>query len=246
MIHDVVLPTEHEPQFKNYTCGAACVVMVLSRWGLKPDQWGVWTDIQANTGTLLRPDNAPWPDGSFPTQRCDQCNDDTWIGADGKVYGNYHCWFTSPEAMAATINALSPSPVAVGYIANGADVLRRLADSISVHGVPAVFTTAPALHWVVAVGFRFDDVQPSGAGFVNWGTKYLTGFYVRNPSDEAVSPDTVCMVTPPRLSGIDGLLTRIVCGPHTGCCPVVAGTGAGASTGGASISRASHHRRGRP
>lgn len=234
MIEDTILSTVHEHQSHAYTCGAACVVMVLSRWGQTLDQGNAWTAIQTNTGTIPRPANAPWRDGSFSTQRCDKCNDDIQIGADGKAYGNYHCWFTSPEAMAATINASSSSQtVAVDYIYDGDETLRRLADSIQKYQVPAVFTKKPSLHWAVAVGFRSDDVQPPGGDFVSWGTKYLTGLYVADPSDLSVPQGTIHMVTPPGLLGFDGLLMSIECGPceRRDHYPIVA-AGSGAASGG--------------
>lgn len=222
MIRDVVLATVHEKQVKNYTCGAACINMVLSQWGKSQAQWAVWSDIQANT-IGSRPLDAYWVDGSFASQLCDQCSKDSCTDTDGQVYGDYRCWFTSPEAMVTTINAASPSPLTLDYIANGPAALHRIADSISLHQVPAVLTTSPSLHWVVAVGIQYDDVLPTSVGFENWGSNYLTGFYVGNPDDPAMPQGTIHMVTPPGLIGASGLLMRIECGTHKGACPIVSG-----------------------
>ncbi len=230
MIAELVLPTTHEEQTLNYTCGSACINIVLSRWGKQRVQSNVWIDVQANTSSV-RPANARWVTGSFATQACDKCSEDTQTDTDGTVYGDYHCWFTSPEAMATTINASSPSPVAVDYIADGLDTIRRLADSITL-GVPAVFTTLPSLHWVVAVGYQYDDVQPAtGTPSVSWGAKFLTGIYVRNPSQASSPTGTVQMMTPPGLLSLEGLLMSIECGPRNGQYPVVAGVAVNQTSG---------------
>lgn len=237
MLHDDVLPVVREEQQFFYTCGAACINIVLSHWGKNRVQLTVWQDIQANTGTINRPGDAQSDAGSFATQYCDLCSPAITTGADGKQYGDYNCWYTTPEAMAATLNASSPVPVTVDYIADGADAIRRLAESIATFDVPAVFTTLPALHWVVAYGYQYDDVMPPAPVPPLWNSQYITGIYVHNPTLTAApaGPQTVQMVTP---HGLSGLLMSIQCGTPTrvGQHPVVGGAaaiaGGGSGTGG--------------
>ena len=74
--------------------------MVLSFWDKQQPQADLWEAIKTNTGTKTRPADAPLDDGSFKAQHCDSC------GA-----GSYHCWYTTPEAMEATINDSAPDTV---------------------------------------------------------------------------------------------------------------------------------------
>jgi hypothetical protein len=211
MLRDFVVPVVREDQLFSYTCGAACTNIVLSHWGKNGAQLTVWQDIQAKTGTVNRPADALSEPGSFPTQHCDLCSSAVITGGDGKQYGDYHCWFTTPEAMAATINASSLVPVTVDYIADSGDAIRRIADSLVNFDVPAVFTTAPSLHWVVAYGYQYDDVLPPPPVPLQWNSQSITGLYVHNPAPVSAQPGqpTIQMVTQ---QGLEGLLMPIQCG----------------------------------
>lgn len=239
MEHDVVLPVAHEPQLHFFTCGPACINMVLSRWGKSRPQLQVWQDVQDNTSGP-RPADAPADAGSFPNQYCDRCSDNVITMPDGTTHGDYACWYTTPEAMAATINATSPVPVTADYIADGRDAIRRVADSLATFDVPAVFTSVPALHWMVAYGYRYDDTQPTASSSVKWKNQFITGIFVHNPSPlSAPSGGTsrIQMLTP---RGLDDLLMSIACGTRLDEHPVVGGAekkgggsgGGGDSTGG--------------
>lgn len=149
---DFLLPgIEHDTQAAEYWCGPACINIVLSFWDKQQLQADLWESIQVNTGTQNRPVDAPEDAGSFKTQHCDNCSQ-----------GGYHCWYTSPEAMAATINQFSPETVTSEYL-GAEDGIRRMADSLSAtSAVPAVFTTFSNLHWVVAVGYQLDATKQDG------------------------------------------------------------------------------------
>lgn len=230
MQHDVFLPAAREEQLQFYTCGAACINMVLSRWGKNRLQADLWLDIQSNTAGA-RPVDAPTDAGSFASQSCDRCSTRVIVAPDGTTHGDYACWYTTPEAMAATISSSAPVAVSAEYLADGAGAVRRIAESLATFDVSAVFTTVPALHWVVAYGYRYDDVPPA-ASFVKWNAQYVTGIYVHDPSPSA-SPlggtATIQLMTP---RGLDALLMSIECGTsHLNQYPVVAGTAAGGGGG---------------
>jgi hypothetical protein len=220
MVQDVLLPnTQHDQQAAEYWCGPACVNIALTGLGeTKRPQSDLWAAIQANTGATPRPADAELVNGSFPTQRCDSCGG-THTGSNGKTYGNYNCWFTTPEAMAATINGFSAAKVGAELIVGGAVALRRVLDGLDAK-VPAVMTIKPALHWVVVIGYQIDG--PNSNGSIVWNGKTITAFYVRDPAQGDPGQDTLQLVT---LDGLrrtlGGLMMSIDCGPHQGAFPVV-------------------------
>jgi hypothetical protein len=207
---DILLPgIEHDRQAAEYWCGPACINIVLSYWDKQQPQATLWESIKTNTGSVDRPEDAPPPDdGSFKNQQCDKCNG-----------GGYHCWYTTPEAMAKTISGLAPETVSATY-QGSQDAIRRMADSVSATSpVAAVFTTLPSLHWVVAVGYQLDG---TGASIV-WNGKKLTALYVRDPALADPGVDITQLAT---IDGLErpltGLLMAVECGPRTGLYPVVA------------------------
>ena len=209
MAQDYLLPgIEHDTQTAEYWCGPACINMVLSYWDKQQPQADLWEDIKVNTGTQNRPADAPKDEGSFDTQHCDSCGP-----------GSYHCWYTTPGAMELTINGAAPETVRAEYL-GAQDVIRRIADSLSAtSAVPAVFTTFPSLHWVVAVGYQLDGLGAS----VMWNGKKITALYVRDPGLPDPGADITHMVT---IDGLErpltGLLMAVECGANTGQYPVVA------------------------
>lgn len=205
---DILLPgIEHDTQGVEYWCGPACINMVLSYWDKQQPKAVLWESIKINTGSQYRPADAPEDDGSFKTQQCDACGS-----------GGYHCWYTTPEAMEKTINGLAPETFSATY--QGAqDAIRRMADSLSdASPVPAVFTTLPALHWVVAVGYQLEG---SGDSIV-WNGQKLTGLYVRDPVSDPGIDVTQLTTIAGLLQPLIGLVMAVECGPKAGQYPVVA------------------------
>lgn len=225
---DILLPgIEHDRQSAFFLCGPACINMVLSYWDKQQPQDVLWTAVQGNSGTVSRPIGAPQDEGTFATQVCDLCTDAT-----------FHCWYTTPEAMAATINETSPTTVKAEY-ETSQKVFERIADSLSAASpIPAVFTTLPSLHWVVAVGYQLDGTGPA----VVWNGQKITGLYVRDPNEADPWPDTTVLVTTTGLlQPLSGLLMAVECGVNNvGKYPVVSkgvpdtGGGGGGGQGGGS------------
>ncbi len=208
MAQNFLLPgIEHDTQSSEYFCGPACINMVLSFWDKQQAQADLWEAIKVNTGTEKRPKDAPSDEGSFDTQHCDSCGP-----------GHYHCWYTTPEAMEATINDSAPDTVRAEYLGSH-DVIRRIADSLSATSpVPAAFTTFASLHWVVAVGYQLDGPGSS----VLWNGQKVTALYVRDPGLSDPGADITQMVTMAGLvKPLTGLLMSVECGPNTGQYPVV-------------------------
>jgi hypothetical protein len=218
MIVDVILPTVHQLQVAPYTCGAACINMVLSLWAKQQPQPQIWAEIQVNT-METRPANAEWVSGSFSTQRCEDCGGGPVVGHDGNYYGDYRCWFTTPEAAAATLNTRAPNRAGAEYTANCAAAILRIVDSLAAADpMPAMLTIKPALHWVTATGYQTGG---PGSSILRNGQP-ITGLYVRNPELPDPGPDVVRMITIDGLCrpGL-GLLMAVECGPHAGTNPVV-------------------------
>jgi hypothetical protein len=217
MLENVIHPTVPQMQDAPYTCGAACINMALSFWGNQQPQQQIWAEIQANTGGK-RPSDAQPQAGSFSSQHCDHCGGGPVLGQDGKYYGNYLCWFTTPEAAATTLNAWAPQHATGEYAADCAAAIVRVVDSLAATDpVPALFTIKPALHWVVAVGYQIDGPGSS----VQWKGKSVTGLYVRDPQDDP-GRDVIRLMTVFGLCDVlFGVMMAVECGPHGGARPVV-------------------------
>src|SRR5688572_9788432 len=94
---EVVLPITWSQQEQDYYCGPAVAKMYLAFKQVARSQDDLWCDVVVNTGGT-KPAGAPPCPQAFPEQACDSCKD---------VNGNTFqvCWDSSPEALAATINA---------------------------------------------------------------------------------------------------------------------------------------------
>ena len=195
---DIILSgIEHDMQTEEYWCGPACINIVLSYWDNPQPQPDLWELIKANTPVKNKPAGAS---SDEHTQHCEAC-----------VNGGFDCWYTTPGAMAATINGFSTELTSATFQGSH-DAYRRIADSISANSpVPAVFTTRPSLHWIVAVGVKTDDLK----GSVTWNGTHITGLYVRDPSRSYSDPDELHLMT------VDSLPLMHTCGPQSPY-PVVA------------------------
>lgn len=198
-----ILPgIEHDVQTLEYWCGPACINIVLSYWDKQQAQADLWELIKTNTTIKVKPAGAT-PDEH--TQHCVACDNNA-----------YECWYTTPEAMATTINQFAAEATSATY-ETAPDAYRRIADSISAGSpVPAVFTTQPALHWTVAVGFQTDaDVS----GGVAWNGTKITGLYVRDPNRTYSGPGELHLKT---VTSLPLMHTGPGCGPNPLRYPVVA------------------------
>ena len=213
--------TVHEVQGREYLCGAASIKMILSHWTLSqpPTQGDIWAKIQAHTvATQPRPTpcDRNLDEGCFDGQQCDLCSGTS-----------YSCWYTTPEALAATVNAYAPpsAPTAAAeYHRDPNNAIKRIADSLSgasTDKMPAAFTKASGLHWSVAIGYQLDGPISSPAQGVAWSGGTITGIYIRDPNE--IDPwDALHLATPASLrKPVAGYLEAITCGPHTNDCPIV-------------------------
>jgi hypothetical protein len=175
---------------------------VLSYWDKQQPQATLWELIKTNTTVKNKPPGASQDPN---TQHCFDCGG-----------GLYECWYSTPEAMATTINAFAPEATSATYHTSQ-DAYRRIADSISAGSpVPAVFTTQPSLHWIVAVGFQTD---PATSGGVSWKGTKITGLYVRDPNKTYSAPDALHLKT---VNSLPLMQIGGGCGPNQGLYPVVA------------------------
>src|SRR5688500_964891 len=142
---------EHAVQTLEYWCGPACINIVLSYWDKQQPQANLWESIKTNTAIKNKPAGAPQDPN---TQHCFACGG-----------GVYECSYATRASMPPTISACAPEATGATY-QTSQYAYRRLADRISAGSpVPAVFTTQPSLHWIVAVGFQTDSATSGG---VTW------------------------------------------------------------------------------
>lgn len=211
---DIVLPdTEHEEQHREYLCGAASVNMILSHWDKQQPQGDIWSAIQAHTGVQARPVPCdPNDEGCFATQFCDRCSD-----------GSFKCWYSTPEALASTVNDYSPTLAAAEYHTDPDNAIRRVAECLTgPDQMPAAFTKAANLHWSVAVGYQIDGPDPTGSGITWSGSGKITAIYVRDPNGGDAGQDVMQLTTLANMKKpIHGYLEAIVCGVHTNAYPIV-------------------------
>lgn len=203
----LVLSLTGEQQLDFQHCGPAVARMILSHFGMTPPQATLWAEIQARSAGPVGPPYYPTP--LFPKQVCHQCS------------GNWHCWVTSPEAMAAAIQdrASLYTGSAAHYPATKIDAVVAQIESLERTGrFPPAVTIRAANHWVVVAGHHLEDPLLPGVAAEQIGNYRVSGMYVMNPFDTV---PTVNFVSIPdwraRLRSMD-------CGPYQGRYPMVVGT----------------------
>jgi hypothetical protein len=167
MIVEHLVPVPWQKQKKGYYCGPACIAMVLkSRQVPAPSQPTLWTKVKDNTFGN-RPESAPHEPGWFDSQVCFKC-------------GNWQCWFTTPEALSAVVNAgLGGGTHTVHYASSQASGTDRVITALKAHTAPCL-TLNTMSHWVVISGVQLEKVTKNRIT-----TERFLGAYVEDPQASA-------------------------------------------------------------
>jgi hypothetical protein len=183
-------------QQTTYYCGPACIQMILEFFGVRDlTQDALWADVQNNTGGV-RPPDAPEDEGAFDRQVCYFC-------------GAWRCWYTTPEALTATVNQYRRRATTRSYLDTsdqGTEAIRTSIDS----DCPAAAVIYGFNHWVIVNGYRFDTKR--GAGYP------IQGFYVLDPQEPLGKGGMSRLVT---IDDWLGVFASMDCGPHTNKYPLV-------------------------
>lgn len=202
----LTLAAEQQLSFRH--CGPAAIRMILSNVGAIASQADLWTAVTLNSaGGTVKPTN-----GSlvllFEKQVCHQCT--AW-----------YCWYTTPEAMAATITQRSSfGKRAVAWYPNTGDkaVTDLIASLERAAPFPPAATVYGSNHWVVVNGYHLEDPSLPGAPPIVIGNRKVNGLYVMDPF-EGPTP----VVTFYKATVFRSMLKSIDCGPRLDRYPIVVG-----------------------